>query len=397
MSLQVWLPLIDDLHNQGLSDISEIADSDVTSEFGGKIGKCITGFVGSFDVPIMTGRKKMSVTCWAKTSSSLSAFSWEESDGSSTLTRSIPIGNADWHHYAFSIDYVTGESKFYLDGVLVDSSTNEDTTHYITGNGFVIGESSSSISLNDFRLFDHILSIKEIKELSKGLAIHYPLNDVLYYYTELDDSDVYDASGYKQNGYSKFSPIVDYECPRYWISTEFDGVSNEYFTSDTFPNIFSSDFTISLWVKSKDDENRAILFSGSFLTLEKTAANKIRFLWNNGAVDNTGDATVTQAEGFVLITITKSGNTLKVYKNGVLDKSFTDAGYNITVPETATLYYLAGDEDIDNENWLNGSLSDFRLYATALSDNDIWDLYTLGQSVDDHGNVYAYEINEEVD
>ena len=39
MSLQVWLPLNGDLHNQGLSNIT-MASKNVTIDNSGKIGKC---------------------------------------------------------------------------------------------------------------------------------------------------------------------------------------------------------------------------------------------------------------------------------------------------------------------------------------------------------------------
>ena len=38
-------------------------------------------------------------------------------------------------------------------------------------------------------------------------------------------------------------------------------------------------------------------------------------------------------------------------------------------------------------NYLNGQLSDFRIYATALSDSNILELYQSSASVDNNGNL----------
>lgn len=39
-------------------------------------------------------------------------------------------------------------------------------------------------------------------------------------------------------------------------------------------------------------------------------------------------------------------------------------------------------------------MSDFRIYATALSAEDIAELYHTAASVDNHGNIYAGELKE---
>lgn len=38
-------------------------------------------------------------------------------------------------------------------------------------------------------------------------------------------------------------------------------------------------------------------------------------------------------------------------------------------------------------NWLNGKLSDFRIYSTNLSDEDVLDLYQSSASLDSQGNL----------
>lgn len=207
MSLQVWLPLNGSLENLGLADVGEIDTTNVSFTDNGKIGKCLTGYTGFFDMPYMTGKKQLSVAYWVKINTAtstqwLDAFRWYSTDGSSSYgsrnefynnsTRTGvwykggSLGDAGltytvgtWRHHAFTIDYETGVGKFYIDGALKYTASTVDTTHYLTGTNFMIGENGLDTSHNDVRVYDHILSEKEVKELSKGLVAHYPLNDFI--------------------------------------------------------------------------------------------------------------------------------------------------------------------------------------------------------------------------
>ena len=47
--------------------------------------------------------------------------------------------------------------------------------------------------MNDFRIYNHCLSNKEIEEIAKGLILHYKLDNII-------DNNIYDCSGYGNNG-----------------------------------------------------------------------------------------------------------------------------------------------------------------------------------------------------
>lgn len=204
MSLRVWLPLNGTLENKGLSDINLTATP--TYVTGGKIGnQCLASQLGWFAIPDMAGKKQMSFAYWVKINTAtstnwLDTFSWFSTDGTTPhrcrqefYTNSTQTGVwfyggsigttfrntvGDWNHYVFTIDYDKGEAKFYINGKLTNTNLEVDTTNYIqgTGSAFLLRESTLDSHINDFRLYDHILSPMEVKQISQGLILHYPLN-----------------------------------------------------------------------------------------------------------------------------------------------------------------------------------------------------------------------------
>ena len=94
----------------------------------------------------------------------------------------------EWHHLCFT--YKNTESKLYIDGTLRYTGTNAGS--YKTSHNLTLGARSNSANgagssfyypmegyLNDFRLYDHCLSAKEVKEISQGLVLHYKLDDMM--------------------------------------------------------------------------------------------------------------------------------------------------------------------------------------------------------------------------
>ena len=93
-----------------------------------------------------------------------------------------------WHHAVYVADgpmnyiYVDGQLSKYWD------SSSKYTDNFIpllgaSYNRITIGTSAGNPNnranglVNDIRIYDHALSPREIKEISKGLILHYPLAD----------------------------------------------------------------------------------------------------------------------------------------------------------------------------------------------------------------------------
>ena len=210
MSLVVWLPLTGHLNNQGLDD-SAFTNYSATVDNSGKLGKCYT-----FNNTAITAHpdvsqfgNNFSFCCWvyfANTTSAQYIFhlgstgTWPSKysilqDYGGTLVyhihgveckTSISISNYinTWMHLALTYDGST--AKIYINGSQVISESRS-TQSFTAGNNLAIGSrinNSSATSfaygiqsgkLNDVRLYNHTLTSEEVREISKGLMVHYPM------------------------------------------------------------------------------------------------------------------------------------------------------------------------------------------------------------------------------
>lgn len=213
MGLRVWLPLNGDLHNQGLDDVTVIHNG-ATIDNNGKIGKCYS-FDGSqymsVQLPNLTNYSttECSMCVWVKFPNYSSgnkqilnigtSSGWTNirfgilytygspqvitsiSDGSSSVKYSCNavITENDWNHVA--VVFSERALKLYINGVLAKTYS---TTYDISFDGITslgIGAAPNGAekftgSINDVRIYDHALSPREIKEISKGLVCHYTLS-----------------------------------------------------------------------------------------------------------------------------------------------------------------------------------------------------------------------------
>ena len=215
MSLAVWLPLNGDLHNQGLNN-TNIINTNATLNDNGKIGKCYN-FNGSNsyikgNTFLNNNSTAFSFSCWVnfnsisgtqclfsnRTATSESGFSIFYTSGAGfyfdsgsrwSFTSPVSISANKWYHFCFTWEKNKNENKkYYCNGELKNTTTSNVIPSTANATYFSIGGSQSNrngdgtsnflnAKINDVRIYDHCLSPKEVEEISKGLVLHYPLNN----------------------------------------------------------------------------------------------------------------------------------------------------------------------------------------------------------------------------
>ena len=194
MSLQIWLPLNGSLDNQGVADaplMGTYSPTYSTDSLFGKSFSCNTavkynasGVIKSTEYTLTTWIKSVSTTGWWL------ALSLTYSNGTQKTNNlyNAPNGHfkfeyvpeqniycdvSQWHHLGF---VVKGNQMItYLDGI--EYSTYDFTNEERNLDFLQIGGGNANLWLNDVRLYDNALSPKEIKEIAKGLIVHYPMRE----------------------------------------------------------------------------------------------------------------------------------------------------------------------------------------------------------------------------
>ena len=242
MSLQVWLPLTKDLRQQGLNSATIEEVTSAVFDNSGKLGKCLSE--GKIKIPAnqvasIFNNTSMSIAFWYNNNTSETTgnhaicgfsgngegdtdavriwdffnyanpntFHWSMGTlGGGSLSNIFPANT--WVHVCVTWNAPT--LKIYMDGVL--KYTGSGSSNYTFDKSYYISFGRTPQKLNDFRIYDHCLSPMEVKELSKGLVLHYPLNRggwgqenllPVSGSTIIDSTQSFEFQGWVQNFYTK--------------------------------------------------------------------------------------------------------------------------------------------------------------------------------------------------
>ena len=212
-----------------------------------------------------------------------------------------------------------------------------------------------------------------------------------------ENTSIADSSGYGNDGTILSDPYTNSDADRYQISTHFDGIDDGILIENlTLSPIINDQITYSFWIKPESENGGRSVYFGSYSStswsVEKTTGNVLRLYWNGSPDETCSGATITDGT-WQHIVITKNGaNNIKVYINGVQKWSSTAAHNTLSFPTT---YRIGRDTRTGDGTPYHGLMSDFRIYSTALSAEDILDLYHTSANIDDLGNLHGFEFIED--
>ena len=309
----------------------------------------------------------------------------------SSWTTQIAIPNADyinweWHHYSVVFEGKTFST--YRDGVLVLTNTiTQDSAPYTNLSYVDInGSNTCSFELSDFRVFDHILSEKEIKEIAKAKILHYNFNQDTY-------PLLLDSSGYNHH-----SPLT-VNAPTWTTNSkigsgcyEFDGVNDYTYKTDFISQYGITNNSVSMWVLFKPSamgKDSRFYWHGNYgIMFYKATDNKIRNYLNNGTTAISFVSPAVVADTWYHIVGTYDNAVGRLYINGTLSGSV-----NLTGP---LLRNVAPNElklgSYYSNYFANILMDDVQVYGTTLSASDVLGIYQTKASLDNQGNFYINQL-----
>ena len=209
----------------------------------------------------------------------------------------------------------------------------------------------------------------------------------------LNSTTEYDCSGFCNNG-TKMTDTITYtsDTAKYQVSNHFNGTYDGIIIENlALKDIINSAVTYAFWIKPESESGARSVYFGSYNTgpswsIEKTTGNVMRSYWNGSPDETCSGATITDGV-WQHICLTKNGtNDIKIYINGIQKWASTATHSNLNFPTT---YRIGRDTRSNDGTPYKGLMSDFRIYATALSADDVKSLYQNSAYIDSSGNVYG--------
>lgn len=244
--------------------------------------------------------------------------------------------------------------------------------------GYIINSPSHASNTDNFWFFANMQL--EIKDHATGYAgVGGTRNS----------TTVYDTSGFCNNGIAFGTFTVSNNTPKYNVSTVFNGTDNAIQTPSLPSMISDKNYTIAVWIYktvigSKSYQTIYGGPSGFEIEARNGGANETKFVpWNWGKPMASYELNEWNHCVFV-----HSDSDCKIYLNGEYIATGSAKAANPSGD-----YFVGAWKTSTGQNY-EGLMSDFRIYATALSTDDVKSLYNNSAYIDNQGNIYGAVYQE---
>lgn len=296
-----------------------------------------------------------------------------------------------WHHVCATYDATT--VKLYVDGVCEKTASYKMASKedYFDLFAWSIPYSSQTYrpaaKMCDVRVYDHTLSQFEIQELSKGLKIHYTFDDPV---AALFSSNLSNEGGIVQPTIAQNTTFAN-DAAIGNASLVCQG--STYIVTPSGGDC-SSGVTASVWVNvSQHPGTNQVVFvdgnSGIGFGFYSTSAAIISCASTSAPYPSNIKASMVNGWNHFAV-VKRANGTIECYVNGT--KQTTSNSNNWT--QNASDCVIGARNSGSYTLPLVGKVNDFRLYNTALSEEEILGLYKKRAFVTDKGDVCGKKVSE---
>lgn len=334
---------------------------------------------------------------------------------------------------ALSFDYFTTcPTTTWINFYKLGSGTGSVTWKVINSSGAKIGgyNNSGSISVkpNEWNHVEVVLHGTSTENAEWGYCVNGSkhTSNLDYYFLfaniQLEESDhvtgyganlhnsiVTDSSGYGHDAQALNNPSISEDTPMYNSCIKLNGSNQAIKVLDNNWMVQGMRaMTINVWVKGSSYAGAHFFScteSGGFNT-EAGSSGYLRHpvhVYTNEAQTSTAykydskeiEIAALSTTNWNMVTFVYDSTGTKTYINGELHHTYINTSYGIHFNKNARLFLgCEANTASPSTPYFNGSLSDFRLYVTALTPEDIKALYDVRARVDNLQNIHSYEFNE---
>jgi chaperonin cofactor prefoldin len=294
---------------------------------------------------------------------------------SDSLANALKISNTNITSLTKSVDSI----KLQLTSINIQLAQLNAQLSTINANITIITAQIADLNQQYAALLAQLTSI--LNQLSGGMPA--TLSSVLMAYYPFS-GNAGDSSGNKLHGIVNGATLSMDRFGRANNAYAFNGKNSNIFINNTFFDIGSSEYSISMWynlnqfLNTNNGNSSHVLFNtsphnGLGLAINWGNSGKYSFSVGNPLVGwsylfNVSSNANAVVSNWKYVTLNKIGNIFNLYIDGVLDRSISSPSSIINYP---CKFYIGSCDPLSSNEVFNGRLDDVRIYSRALTQSEI--------------------------